>query len=407
MSSGARFKSKDFTFPFGVKLANALLSNYRNKKFDPDHLIHRARQKAGLEDFGSSFWMEPMRRAIADMNDHTAFHPLGAFIYEQRLIQNLVNRLWSQYWLKQDETIATPLGPSVMITGLQRSGTTFLQRLMGAMPEFRGVHSWEIVNPVPTSKRKHYNGKALAWMGLKALNYINPEFRSIHAINYNSLDEEVVLMEHSFMSSVIEAALSVPNYSLWLEQQDQKLAYSDLKMWLQFLVWRRKPESYLLLKSPHHMEYLDDFMHVFPGTKIIYMHRHPKETMGSYCSMMHFAKKMFQSSSNPHEIGRHWLRKNKRLVSHAQSYKCQHPEQFIDISYKTFIKDPIMTLKDIYLDLGLCWTEAHTQRAEVYCAEHRKHKHGKHVYSLTDYGLTESIVKEHFSAYLEEEGALL
>lgn len=407
MSRDARFKSGKFTFPIGVKLANKLLSGYKDKELIPDELIEKAVKKAGLDDFGSDFWIEPMNQALADLNRHTNFHPLGAFLYEQKVIQNLINRLWTQYWLGQDQSITKPLPPAILITGLQRTGTTFLQRLLGALPEFRGVISWEIVNPVPLSKKKNYYGKYLAWAGHKALNYINPEFKAIHAINYNSLDEEVVLMDHCFMSSILEAALTAPDYGRWLEQQDQKPAYRDLKMWLQFLLWRKPAKKYLLLKSPHHMEYLDDFSAIFPDTKIIQMHRNPSETMASYCSMMHFSKKMFQPSSDPYEVGSHWLRKNKRLVQHCERYKSDHSDQFIDISYKDLVRDPIQVAKGIYHEIAMEWTEEHTVTAQQYCIEHKKNKYGKHVYNLTDYGLNDAIIKDHFSAYRDKYKAYL
>ena len=407
MSRDARFKSGTFTFPVGVKLANKLLASYKDKVLVPEELIEKARKKSGLKDFGSDFWIEPMHHALEDLNKSTQFHPLGAYLYEQKVIQNLINRLWTQYWLKEDTSIDKPLPPAILITGLQRTGTTFLQRLLGALPEFRGVISWEIVNPVPLSKKKTYYGKYLAWAGHKALNYINPEFKAIHAINYNSLDEEVVLMDHCFMSSIIEAAMTAPNYGRWLEQQDQKPAYRDLKMWLQFLLWRMPAEKFLLLKSPHHMEYLPDFSAIFPGTRIIQMHRDPIETMASYCSMMHFSKKMFQPVSDPYEVGEHWLRKNKRLVQYCEEYKKENSDQFIDVSYKDLVKDPIVVAKGIYSELGLDWTENHTDMALKYCVEHKKNKYGKHIYNLTDYGLNEEIVTDHFRPYREKYRDLL
>ena len=203
-SRTSRLVSKKFTYPMGVKVANQIFAKYRDKKFDAEELIERAIRKSGFNDFGSDFWRTPMNEVLKDLNANTHFHPFGAFLMEKKIVQNLTNRLWTQYWLKKDQTILNPLPPTVLITGLQRTGTTFLQRLMGSLPEFRGVLSWEIVNPVPTSKKKTYNGRFMAWFGHGALNYINPEFKAIHAVSADSLEEEVVLMDHCFMSSIFE-----------------------------------------------------------------------------------------------------------------------------------------------------------------------------------------------------------
>ena len=332
---------------------------------------------------------------------------MGAFLYHEKLTQNLVNRLWAQYWLKRDPSINRPLPPALMITGLQRTGTTFLQRLLGALPEFRGVISWEIINPVPTSKNRTYYGKYQAWAGHFALNYINPEMRSIHSIGYDSLEEEAVLMEHSFMSSVIEASMRVPNYGRWLEQQDQTKAYEDLKMWLQFLLWRLPTSERLLLKSPHHMEYLETFNKVFPDAHIIHMHRDPKETMASFCSMAHVAKKIFQPESDAYEIGRHWLRKNQRLVYRCMEYRKEHNSNFTDIAYKDFTADPIAIVRMIYDKLDLAWTPEHLKIANAYREQHRKNKFGKHHYTLADYGLTVDQITKAFGEYYDTFGEYL
>lgn len=396
----ARYKSNYFDFPFGVRLANSLFSSYAKKKIDVDYLLERAIKKTGLNDYGDEFFIEPLRRLVDDANAHTEFHALGAFLFKNKILINLVNRLWSQYWIKAEPDILQPLPPKVLITGLQRTGTTFLQRLLGNLPEFRGVISWEIVNPVPKSKKKNYYGMYEAKMAHMALNYINPEFKSIHSVNHKSLEEEVVMMDHAFVSTATQAALNVPNYSKWLENQDQTKAYEDLEMWLQLLLWRLPAEKYLLLKSPHHMEYLDAFMNVFPDTKIIQTHRTPVKTLASYCSMVHFGKKIFSPYSDPHKVGKYWLDKDQRLVEHCMKYREKNDHQFLDIAYSALVQDPIAVAQGIYEHLGITWTDAHTVASESFCDSHRKNKFGKHSYTLTDYGLTEDQVNETFKEYL-------
>lgn len=396
------FRSDRFSYVMGVRILNKFLRSRKNKRFNTDQLLEQACKNTGLKNYGDEFFIEPMRHALEDINDNTVLHPLGSYLYEQKILLNLSNRLWANYWLAQEPEIQKPLPKALLITGLQRTGTTFLQRLMGHMPEFRGVISWEIMNPVPRATQKSYYGKYQAWAGHKLLNYINPEFKSIHSVKYNSLEEEVVLMDHSFMSSIIEAALSAFNHGKWLETQDQLPAYKDLKMWLQFLLWRQPAKNMLLLKSPHHMEYLDSFMEVFPKTKIVQMHRTPIKTMASYCSMVHYGTKIFSPVSNPHKVGRHWLDKNKNLVNNCMAYKKKNPEVFLDIAYRDLVADPNQVAKEIYNFMGLPWTEEHEIIAKNFSEEHFKNKYGKHIYALEDYGLNEEIIQTEFEEYFSE-----
>jgi hypothetical protein len=395
------FKSGRFSYPLGVKLANLLLSNYKYKQLNVQEQLDKAIKITGLSDYGDLFFLPAMAEVFKDINKHTNFHPLGSFLYHQKVQINLTNRLWAQHWLKKDTGITAEIPPAIMITGLQRTGTTFLQRLLGHLPEFRGVVSWEIINPVPKSEQKNYYGKYQAKLGHKALNYINPEFKRIHSIDYDKLEEEVVLMEHSFMSSFIEAAMVTPDYALWLEQQSQIPAYKDLKMWLQFLLWRKPAKDYLLLKSPHHMEFMPDFFTVFPNTKVIHLHRDPIKTMASFCSMIYYGKKILVPEVDPIEIGRHWLRKNKRLVDNCITYKKENSDSFLDIAYRDLVNDPILIAKDIYRQLNMTWTSDHEQRALAFCEVHRKNKFGKHEYRLSDYGLTETMIRDNFAEYYE------
>ena len=49
----------------------------------------------------------------------------------------------------------------------------------------------------------------------------------------------------------------------------------------------------------------------------------------------------------------------------------------------------------------MTWTSDHEQRALAFCEDHRKNKFGKHEYKLSDYGLTESMIKDTFTEYYE------
>lgn len=407
MGQEVKFKGATFDFPIGVKIVNYLFKSYASKPLDVSSLLDKAKKSTGLTDFGDDFFLEPLNILVDEINKNTKFHALGRFLYKKKIQANLSNRLWAIYWVNQDPSIQKELPPALLITGLQRTGTTFLQRMLGNLPEFRGVISWEIVNPVPRSKKKNYYGKHLAKIFHILLNYINPEFKSIHSVRHDSLEEEVVLLDHAFMSTATQAALNVPNFSAWLEKVDQTNGYKDLKMWLQLLLWRKPAKNFLLLKSPHHMEFLDAFIAVFPNTRIVQTHRSPVNTLASYCSMVHFGKKIFSPSSNPEKVGEYWLRKDKRLVQHCMDFREKNPDLFYDVAYNDLVKNPIEVAKKIYSNLNLEWKPSYDSITEAFCQEHKKNKYGKHIYSLEDFGLTKQKVEDTFSDYMETYKAYL
>ena len=55
----------------------------------------------------------------------------------------------------------------------------------------------------------------------RAISYLAPDFMAIHPIDHEQPEEDVLLMDLTFMSQSAEATMDVPSYSRWLEGQDQ------------------------------------------------------------------------------------------------------------------------------------------------------------------------------------------
>ena len=65
------------------------------------------------------------------------------------------------------------------------------------------------------------------------------------------------------------------------------------------------------------------------------------------------------------------------------------------------MKDPINTIRGIYAQYGFTYT-AETEAAQrSWLAGNPQHNHGKHTYSMKEYGLKESDITDSFGPYLE------
>ena len=106
-----------------------------------------------------------------------------------------------------------------MITGLQRTGTTFLQRLLSIPSDARALLSWESLDPVPRKGRFEESSRIRsARMSERALAWMSPGFFAIHPIDHLRPEEDVLLLDHSFMTTAPEAIMHVPTYAKWLEK---------------------------------------------------------------------------------------------------------------------------------------------------------------------------------------------
>src|SRR5262249_48955329 len=149
--------------------------------------------------------------------------------------------------------------------------------------------------------------RAAGRLAESALRVLAPEFFAVHPVESEAPEEDILLLDHAFMSQAPEAMLHVPTYARWLESQDLRPAYRFLRRALQVLAWQRGG-AYWVLKTPHHLEFLAELLAVFPDAVIIQTHRDPQATMGSFCSMVAHGRGLFSDVVDPREVGRHWLR---------------------------------------------------------------------------------------------------
>ncbi len=190
-------------------------------------LFDAARRRTGLSDFGDDTFHEPLDVLLRSIEDEARLHPVGRLITRERLVGVLANRLRVQEALTRDPRIgASSLAPPVVITGLQRTGTTLLHRLLASDPRRRWLAGWEALSPAPVDRGRGEDPRiGNARWAERALAYMAPDFFAIHPVEARAPEEDVLLLDYAFRSTVPEATLRVPTYARWLEDPDQRPAY--------------------------------------------------------------------------------------------------------------------------------------------------------------------------------------
>ena len=395
------------THPFGTKI-----------KIDKDDLIKRARKLTGLNDLGTDFNVEPLDRLLWSVNKEANLHPAGRYITRERFVNLLTIRLRAEYYFKKyPEILDQELYPAWIIIGLQRTGTTKLHRLLATDPDHRVIPSWEVINPMPVSAppsspppllgRESGGGAAdpvrlrKAKTAVKALKLISPGFFAIHPIEIYEPEEDILLLDVSFLSTTPEAITNVPSYATWLETTDQSASYAYYVKLLKFLQWMR-PARRWVLKTPHHLEFPDLIEKHFNDVHFIWPHRSIYESVPSFLSMVTYNQMIFSDKADTGTIARHWVRKTGYMLNKALDYRKKpgNDQKFIDIRYDELIKDSIGQLSRIYsMNGGL--TQEHKNRIMMHEKEHPHQKHGVHKYSLADFGLTETDIDKYTMHYQE------
>ncbi len=376
-------------------------------KINANEIIDQAKSETGLSDLGEPLFSEGLNRLIDSINNEANLNEIGIQAQPIRIQGLLSNRLRFEEDLKNfpeilDQQIIAP----IVIVGLPRTGSTMTHRLLASDPNHTAMLWWEGRYPalLPGEKRGDIEARMeLGKAEVDAVVAASPEALDIHPWDYKGADEEILLLEHNFLSTVPESFMALPSYSKWIEEQDHTLAYEDLKKFIQYLQWQNpgREKKRWVLKSPHHLGFIDKMISVFPDAKIIQTHRDPVKTVPSFCSMCANLFEPLTTNFDKVFIGKHWSNKLTRALNHCMNISEQHPDNFLDLEFLNMIKDPIDEMKKIYEFIGEPFVEK-TEVAMEAWREENKHEMGAHKYSLEEYDLTESQINDNFAKYQQK-----
>lgn len=365
--------------------------------------LHASASKVvGLDDFGDPIYEEGLRLLLDDYANTAGLTGEGNYLQRTFLRGALVGRLLTVNALSRFPAfVDVKIDRPIFVTGLPRSGTTALHRLLCADPASQGLELWLTEFPHPRPPRDTWDSNPI-YQGIAAAyaeqHVENPEYMGIHYIDAASVEECWRLLRQAGLSNSYESLAYLPNYTAWLRKQDWTPAYEVHKQNLQ-LIGLNDTDKRWVLKNPSHLSALDAIMNVYPDALIVQTHRDPVVSIASSCSLSQETAKTWSSVFHGEVIGQTQL---DLWSSSANGFKAARekydPAQFIDVEYADFVGNALGTVRAIYDAFDLELTDDHV--AAIDALEHES-QHGKtkakHTYSLADYGLTEDEVRAAFN----------
>ena len=370
-------------------------------------IINEAKNQTGLENFGNPLFVEGFKTLINSINKEADLNEVGVEAQKHRLIGILANilRIESAF-IENPEILNEEIKSPVVIVGLPRTGSTMTHRLLASDPNHTAMLWWEGRYPAMLENEQRGNPVDRMEMGkaeVEAVMQASPDALTIHPWDYKGADEEILLLEHTFFSTVPESFMRLPAYSHWVESQDHIHAYVQLKKMLQYLQWQNpgRENKRWVLKSPHHLGFIDKLLLVFPDSKVIQTHRDPYKTVPSFCSMCANLFEPISNSYDKEEIGHHWANKLAKVLNHCMKISKLNKENFLDLEFNKMIKDPISEMTEVYNFIGEDFTDQ-AENAMKAWKEENKHGMGAHQYSLEEFNLDDSFIDENFSEYINQ-----
>ena len=391
------------------KIARPLVENgFSWLSLDENILMDKACKRVGLDDFGDDTFREPLKVLLNALKNEAELNFIGQLCVRNDILRLLGNRLQLVEDRKRFPEIADEIiQPPLFITGLPRSGTTFLHALLSQDPANRVPQVWELMYPSPPPEKGSYNSDrriTKTQLQLRSIDFLMPNFRTVHLIDARLPQECVAITNHDFRSHVFEIMYFVPSYRTWYDSQNKRPAYEFHRQFLQHLQWRCSGKRWVL-KAPIHLLTLPDLFQVYPDAAIVVMHRDPLKVLPSCASFTKVLRAAFTDHIDRHRLGQEvmsrWERGARLAIECRQGRDGLPGERMFDVHYSELVKNPLFVVKNLYQYFGMELSEQAERAMRRFVAENPKDKEGVHRYSLEKFGLSEEVEKRRFQFYLD------
>lgn len=378
-----------------------------------DDLHASAERATGLSAYGPAD--DEHRAALAallhSLHRDAGLTPAGSKYFRATLKGALVARLLTEDGLaRRPEALSTPVERPIVVTGLPRTGTTALHRLLGADPAHQGLELWLTEAPAPRPPRAEWDADP-TYAAIRDL-YAgfmteHPDFGGVHYMSADDLEECWQLLRQSFTSVSYECLAYLPGYSAWLAGADWRPAYARHRRALQ-LIGANDPGRRWVLKNPSHLFALDAVLDTYPDAVIVHTHRDPRTSMASMCSLAEHAAGGWSTGFTRDRIGRTQLELWSRGLEEFYAARERHPEAtVVDVTHEQLRDDAVGAVRTVYEAAGAEYTD------EVAAAVAEANAHSlsgarapRHAYTLADYGLSAGAIEDAFGPYLERLAGL-
>ncbi|HEY2124948.1 MAG TPA: sulfotransferase [Chthoniobacterales bacterium] len=367
-----------------------------------EHLIALARDKSGLDDFGSGDFFEPLSRLLESCHRDARLNLVGRIALRADTLHCLRNRLLLQRDRRAHPGIAVEkIQSPLFIVGLPRTGTTILHILLMADPEHRAPLTWEVMAPCPLGHAQKQERVHRSERSLAGLRWLAPAFPRLHAIGAELPQECVSLMSLSFLSDQFDTMYNIPSYRAWFFRQNLSPAYEWHRRFLQHLQFGRRPGRWVL-KAPAHMFALPALLAAYPDARFVQTHRAPLDAITSVSSLITILRRIFSEAVDPVKIGReamtYWaatvtnfLAERDRLAS----------DRVCDLPYENINRDPIEAVRRVYAHFGWPLGDATERRMRRILARRSPNHVGFHHYEPAQFGLQRAEMAEMFASYCD------
>lgn len=350
-------------------------------------------EKAGFSDFGADHSDDALE-AWADDLDSPKFNDSGRAAFASLMAGDLARRLRVVDCLKQHPEIdQVEIPPILYISGLERTGTTFLHNLLSLPDNARPLLRWELMRPTPPPDAVTYKDDPRIALSQAAVDKLRGTMlERMHWVNADDPEECQWGMIDG--SSILGASVFpiMPNWAAWYAQRDMEAAFTEYRKVMKLLLWKNPvPEGgHLVLKCPQFCDSLAAFAAVFPEARFALLHRDPFRAAVSLSTMLAGILSPFLSDANSLSADNFLAKKlTDRIevrVPHLAAFSDANAN-IVNVAYPDLVQMPGTTADIVYETLGFAPPSDFQHSVRKYTEEQKQGKRAKPPQALPTHGL--------------------
>ena len=375
-------------------------------KLDVQDLLSAARERTGLSDFGPADFMEGLLIIVDGINNEAQVRQSSLPQLRERFVRMLVNRLWMAKDIKQHpEILEQEVASPVFMSCLPRTGSTKLQRILGASggfqtPTFWMTHMNARIPGLPDGGRARRLPETREFE--KWMYEISPGMLLGHPMFTDEPEEDLWLLEATFRHPLHCGMYHLPTYGQWLAQTDMMPAFEYLHAQVQYLQWQfgTPPLKPWLSKTPSHFGCEPLLMKAFGKPRFIVTHRDPVKCIPSITMTSLSSRKIYSDFDSTSLLGPELLGMFSGGTNAHMQWRDQNPDaEILDLSFREITADGVAAVRKVYDFLGLEFTDQAAQGVRNWESKNPKDKHGKAIYSAASINSSDDEIREFFTAY--------
>eukprot|EP01059_Diplonema_ambulator_P013786 TRINITY_DN243_c0_g1_i5.p1 TRINITY_DN243_c0_g1~~TRINITY_DN243_c0_g1_i5.p1 ORF type:complete len:436 (+),score=169.47 TRINITY_DN243_c0_g1_i5:75-1382(+) len=312
---------------------------------------------------------------------------VGARGLEVFVDRNMQRLGWAfEFFRQHPRALEKKIEKPIIILGLHRTGSTTLQRLLSLDPSANEMNLWKIcADPLNDT----YESACKSVLRDFNVEIISPSFQKA-LVDYHPMEpdlpDEDVLVQFPFFCLCTDASmLNYPFESPQVQRilndiQQFKDAFRFVRQWMKMWSVKEnplvKPEEteetrHWVIKNPSHGYAIKELLEEFPDARLVFTHRKFADCIKSMAGLklVCVAPVTEPSMFDSHLIGMNATIFEQILARRTVEFVKEHPSRDdVHVTHKKIMADPIGTVRDIYEQFGMPFTEEYHQILKEFVA---------------------------------------